>query len=890
MDKTTWIAVKKYYAELLEMSDEEQALLVERLQRESPEIAEVLNSLLREEEEDEQALDNPAISKIKESATQKDADLTGTQIGKYKLNYLIGVGGMGKVYLADRTDLEAHQQVAIKVISAGFLSEIYKKRFDRERKILSRLNHPHITRIYDGGISESGTPFIIMEYVEGMPLLEYAKEHKLSMAKRLELFTDLCSAVAYAHRNFVMHRDLKPGNVLVTNHGIVKVIDFGIAKILEDEAEDDELTMMGYIPLTPAYASPEQLRGDPLTVATDIYSLGVILYVLITGNKPFAGSTKSSVALTQRLNRMGPPAKPSQSVSPDISSDIKSWKKKISGDLDNIILKALKVESAERYSSADQFAEDIARFQKNYPVIAQPDSLGYRFRKYTKRNQSLVTLGAVLIIIIIAGIATTLWQARLAAEQRDQAQLEAAKFKEITAFVTNLFDYSDPDNAPGEVISSENMLTQGSENLAQLADQPLLQAEMYRVIGDLYKKQNFYSQAEDHLLKALAIFENLQGQRDIEVARTKLLLGELYAFQNNTRKCLSMSQSAADIFAAVLGDQSEEYIKAISYVGRGENQKGHYDAALDILLKAAATAEKWNERTEAQSIALTSIYNDISSAYSGLGNSEMQAQYIKKALEEIVHSKGELNQNVAALYNNLGHNFYFQQKYDSAHYYTLKGLEIGLAVYGDKPNDRVQFSYSHLAKICIHKGDLSKALEYGKQCVKMAESVYGEHSANTARALGILGDVYTAVGDTSNANKYRNKSTTMLEKAYDGSSPMLAWQYWDEAERFHTMGDLDKAIEFQRKCLDMYYQTIPDAAEDIAIANQTLGEFLMENNQPIEAEEPLRSGVDGFNELNGIENESTQLAMQSLIKCYEMLDKNEAADELRASLIAGTDQ
>ena len=208
MDKTTWIIVKKYYAELLEMSDNEQVQLIEKLETEQPEVAEVLKSLLLEEDEEaEHSIDNPAISKIKESAAQQDPDLTGTQIGKYKLNYLIGVGGMGKVYLADRTDLEAHQQVAIKVISAGFLSDIYKKRFDRERKILSRLNHPHITRIYDGGISETGTPYIIMEFVEGMPLIEYVKEHKLPLSKRLELFTDLCSAVAYAQRNFVMHRD-----------------------------------------------------------------------------------------------------------------------------------------------------------------------------------------------------------------------------------------------------------------------------------------------------------------------------------------------------------------------------------------------------------------------------------------------------------------------------------------------------------------------------------------------------------------------------------------------------------------------------------------------------------------------------------------------------------
>jgi serine/threonine-protein kinase len=880
VDKDNWNIVKEHYAKLLEMDPAAQADFLVKLRAEKPEVADMLQSLLDEELRSRGDLDLPAFSKIKENQEHKTPDLIGKQIGKYKLNFLIGVGGMGQVYLADRTDLEAHQQVALKVINAGFLNEIYQKRFDRERKILSKLNHPHITRIYDGGIADSGAPYIVMEFVEGRPIMEYVAENRLSLEKRIELFLDLCSAVAYAHQNFIMHRDLKPGNILVTNHGIVKVIDFGIAKILEDNESDEDLTVMGYIPLTPAYASPEQLRGKPLTVASDIFSLGVILYELVTGAKPYPGSTKSGMALTQRLNHQHDTPRPSSRIIEGIGPDQKAWQKKVRGDLDNIILKALKEEPSERYKSVDQLAEDIERYQKDYPVIAQPDSIGYRFKKYARRNRSLVSLGLLLVIILIAGITATLWQARIAKIERDHAQLEAARAQQITTFVTDLFDSSDPDNTVGKVITSGNMLDQGSQKLAQLAGPPALQAEMYRVIGDLYRKQQLFDQAESHLLQSLELFAKVHGPDHLDVGKTKLILGELYAFKQESEKTIEMSTDAARIFAKELGTESMRYVKAVSYIGRGENQLGQYDKALESFKAAEAATKNWKNPGEEQLIARASLYNDIATSYNGKNMRNAYTRYVNLALNEIIEAKGEYNQNVAALYNNLGHSYYFAEQYDSATFFSEKALHIANRVYDGKPNDRAQFAHCNLAKIYVETGELQKALTHAGFCHSMSVAVYGDTTATTARGLGVIGDVYLAMGEIEEAEEYRTGATRMYEAFYGGEHPMLAWQYWDEAGRYSDLKQPEKAVEYMTKCLDMYERTMPEAGPDIAEVKQLLGGYLVDAGQHKKAEIMLLDSYKIYRELLGTDDEATIAAKKTLMDFYHTRGKNAMAAEL----------
>lgn len=292
----------------------------------------------------------------------------------------------------------------------------------------------------------------------------------------------------------------------------------------------------------------------------------------------------------------------------------------------------------------------------------------------------------------------------------------------------------------------------------------------------------------------------------------------------------------------------------------------------------------WKQPTEKQSTTMASVYNDMATSYNGMGDAEDYVRYILKALKVITKSKGEINQNVAALYNNLGHSYYFAEKYDSAEYYARKGLRIADKVYGGKANNRSQFSHSDLAKIYIEMGNFTEALKHAEFCYSMATEIYGENNINTARALGILGDVYLAMGDYTNADKYRTRSTHMYEAFFDGPSPMLAWQYWDEADRYHTMGNLKKAIEYNRKCLDMYYKTMPNATEDIAEAKHILAGFLTEADSIKEAIVPLEESLKGYNETVGTQDEKTQSVIRELIDLYQQVGRQRDAQALRVQL------
>ncbi len=862
MDKEIWIAVKKYYARLPEMTEAERDALMERLEREEPEAARILTNLMREGGDTASDLDSPAVSKIREN--EQPADMIGRKIGKYKLTYLIGIGGMGRVYLADRTDLEAHQQVAIKIISAGYLTDVYKKRFDRERKILSRLNHPHITRIYDGGISEEGTPFIVMEYVEGMPVTEYVTEEKLSLESRLELFTDLCEAVGYAHRNFVMHRDLKPGNILVNRHGIVKVIDFGIAKILEEEDSEEDLTVMGYIPLTPAYASPEQLTGGALTVASDIYSLGVLLYQLVSGHKPFPGSTKSNIALAERLRNNRSLTRPSAKIDPAITDDVKGWRKKVRGDLDNIVLKALKENPEERYGSAEQMAEDLRRYKNNYPVSARPDSTVYRLKKYAQRNTSLVVSGVLLVLILAAGVAAVLRQSGIAQEERNRAQAEAKKAKQVTEFITDLFDYSDPNRTKGEVITSENLLNLGSERLHELEDQPALQAEMYRVIGELYQKQNLYDSADAHLLRALKLFRGEYGENHHEVARTALLLSALHTFMNRSASAIAYAEQASAYFSEHRDDYGLEYVKALNYEGRGKNQMGEYGAAFEVLNRAASFAENWQDPTEAELVTMGSVYNDLAVSHLESGSLELSRSFRFKALKQIIKAQGGYNQNVAAMYNNLGRSYYAEGRYDSAQYYSRKALEVDERIHGGKPSYSAQYAHADLAKAYIEMGEHDLALIHARKSLEMSEGLYGKMHVNTSIGMSALADAFIALDQIDSAEKYLEEATLAMNTFYENKHPMVAWNYWDKAERYHRIGQRDRAIAVKQKCMEMYALLLPDEHADIAEGHDILAGWLLEAGRKAEAQEALRKSFEARQHAYGPEDERTGQALERL--------------------------
>ena len=434
MTPERWQQVKALFEQALERPPDERAAFLDQACHGDEALRREVRSLLSSH--DDGFLDEPL--SLDAPSGDDGAAHTGQRIGAYRLVREIGHGGMGAVYLAERADGQFHQQVAVKFVRHGVDSDTLRRRFRAERQILARLEHPHIARLIDGGVSEDGLPYLAMEYVEGTRIDHYCDAHHLSTNERLRLFLAVCEAVHYAHQNLIVHRDLKPSNILVTEGGTVKLLDFGIAKLLDDNAAAtplDEVPRTGMRVMTPEYASPEQIRGEPVTTAFDVYALGIILYELLAGQRPYRLSGLSPGEM-ERIVCEKAPARPSTAVTREAQTDATraatpeeisrmrstqpdKLRRRLAGDLDTIVMMALHKDPSRRYRSVGQLSEDLRRHLDGLPVTARPDSFAYRISKFIRRHW--MGVAAAVFISLLGGIATTAWQARVAEQQRRKA-------------------------------------------------------------------------------------------------------------------------------------------------------------------------------------------------------------------------------------------------------------------------------------------------------------------------------------------------------------------------------------------------------------------------------------------------------------------------------------
>lgn len=414
-------------------------------------------------------------------------DLSGSVLGNYLLERRIGQGGMGEVYLASRSDGQFTRQVAIKLIRPGLDSAVLARRFQQERQILAALHHPGIATLLDAGVSAAGRPFLVMEYVDGRPLTTWCTAESVSVDGRLRLFREVCEAVHSAHQALVIHRDLKPANILVDTAGHIKLLDFGIAKLIDPDDAVGPCTTLGGRAMTPSYASPEQIRGEPVTTASDVFSLGVVLFELLTGRQPLQLDQMSLAEAISRATTEDPP-RPSAVVTaetPAAPVNQREWRRRLEGDLDNIVLKAMRKEPAHRYSSARELADDLGRFLDNRPVLARPAGVGYRVGKFVRRNRVAVVVAAAGILAVGLGVAGTITQAQRAAVERGRALQRMTDVRETAAAL--LFEVHDAvAELPGATEARRLILRRGIENLETLASQVEGDAELEWELAEAY--------------------------------------------------------------------------------------------------------------------------------------------------------------------------------------------------------------------------------------------------------------------------------------------------------------------------------------------------------------------------------------------------------------------
>jgi eukaryotic-like serine/threonine-protein kinase len=669
MTPERWQQVSEALDKALHASPSQRQEYLAEIATTDPELRKEIESLLASyQQAGAEFLNTPALQ-----TTQADAEagqprtLLGRRLGAYQIVELIGAGGMGEVYRAFRADDQYRMQVALKVVRGGYDSSFVFRRFKNERQILASLDHPNIAHLLDGGTTVEGAPYFVMELIEGESIDQYCDHHNLSTSDRLKLFLQICSAVQYAHQRLIIHRDLKPGNILVTADGVPKLLDFGIAKILDPGAVAGgvEATLTQFRALTPSYASPEQINGEPITTASDVYSLGVVLYELLTGHHPYqvAGDTPEKVA---RAVCEVEPKKPSSVVrqitsppsGPDLTAagsaltarDADKLRRKLRGDLDNIVLMALRKEPPRRYGSVEQFAQDIRRHLGSLPVSARKDTARYLASKFVARHKAGVAVTAGAAVIVLAALLVTLYEARIA--QR--------RFNDVRRLANSMiFEVHDSVAKVPGTTAARKLIAQRSldylDSLSQGAGRDrALQGELataYVKVGDV-QGQSYYANLGDSAgalasyRKALAIREEL-GASDpadpanrLDLARCHNKVGEMLAKMGDRANASANYQKALSLVESLIAQDSSslnngnELVLTQTRLGYVLEDMGDLPEALARHRAAVAAAEKLLAAHPSDPLAC----HDLATAYNNVGDLLAKSGNVRDGLE--IYRKG----------------------------------------------------------------------------------------------------------------------------------------------------------------------------------------------------------------------------------------------------------
>ena len=864
-----WLRIEELFYAAMELPPADRSAFLDQACAGDASLRNEVQSLLDASDKTLSFLEKP----VQEAARSMDADnvIEGRQVGAYRLLRVLGEGGMGRVYLASRADDLYHQQVAIKLMHAGFAqTQRMLLRFGAERQILANLNHPNIARLLDGGVHE-GVPYLVMEYVDGAPIDQYCRANKLGTEARLRLFSSVCDAVEYAHKNLVVHRDIKPGNILVTADGSPKLLDFGIAKLLAPDCSEALQTRTTERMMTPEYASPEQVRGENITTSTDVYALGVLLYELLSGKRPFHLDTSTPFEVVRMICEQTPTA-PSRvwHTAPGLAPPDAA--RKLKGELDNIVLMAMRKEPARRYVSVGQLSEDVEAFLDGYPIRARTDTWSYRSGKFIQRHKAAVVATVVVAIALVAfGIGMALL-ARKEQRERQSAEREAQ-------FLNSIFQSTTPEQARGKQITGRELLDEGAKRVeTEFAGEPKLQATLFDNIGHAYIGLGLYDKAEPLMERAYDLRRRNLGESNLDTAATLSglastirLKGDYRRAEPLFRKALAIRQAKLEPTDARVGesktalgeclylleknDEAEAILRPALEVQRQQHQddlvsgtdnylalvlerKGAFAEASQLLRESVdITARISGSDSPDSAISLHNLAGALIDA-GDLGGAEKVDRQVLEIRRKI---NGPGHPDLGYPLNNLG--FIFLEKGDWASAEPLLKENLEVRGWPNKKEVSAAGALNNWARMLQEKGDYKGADESYQQAINMMRELKGAQSWALAKMLANQGLLRADEGNYLEAEQLERQALAMREELGGDESPDLAASQINLALILSFEHDSAGAESLLRRALEIRQKELSAGHPSIVAAKVRLGEVLVDEGKAAEAEPLLRSAV-----------------------------------------------
>jgi serine/threonine-protein kinase len=771
--------------------------------------------------------------------------LAGLTLGAYTLVSPIGHGGMGSVWLAERSDGRFHGQAALKLLNAALVGRAGEDRFKREGTILARLTHPHIGRLVDAGVSSTGQPFLVLEHINGRHIDRYCDDERLGIEDRIRLFLDVQSAVSHAHTSLIVHRDLKPSNILVTARGEVKLLDFGIAKLLEDGTGDHAVTLLthaGDVAMTPKYAAPEQVTGGAITTATDVYALGVILFELLSGQHPTGADARTPAQFVKAVTEREPlrlSAAIASASNRDVAdaraasrgTSLERLRRVLRGDLDTIIAKALKSDPAERYASVAEFADDLRRFLSHEPIAARGDALGYRAAKFARRHQRVVAAAAVIAALVVSLV--VFYTTRLSTE-RDRARLEAARSAKVSELLIGLLTTADPYRTPDP--NSQSPLEIGAQRIdAELAGEPALQARMFTMIGRTYERMGLHAKALPLLERALAIGRRTFGAEHVTVAQSLNDLGVLYREQGNLAKAEPLLRESLTVRRRLLGAEDKDVAVTLIELARVLNDGGRSDEAEPHIRESLAIRRKV------------------------FGEEHRETSVSKSELGRLLLRRGDVGGAEPLLRDALA----IDQK----------------ALGADHPN--TASSQGNLALLLMTKGDLAAAESLQRESLAVKRRVFGPNGLDYAVALNTLAIALEWQGRRDEARAMFEECLRIARPQLGDAHPRVQGYIVNLARVQIAQGRGAATESSLRDVLTAREKLYPAGDWRIAQAQSLLGGALLAQKRYAEAE-PLMVAADrGLEPVPGIQDRERVANRARLVALYEKSGRPQQANALR---------